>query len=159
MSDAVMRLAIALTRRGWRLAVAESCTGGLLAARCTQLPGSSAWFFGAMVTYDNQAKQQWLGVDDKLLQVHGAVSEPVARAMALGLQRRAHSDLTLSITGIAGPGGATEDKPVGTVCFARVTPDAVDTKTCVLTGNREQVREQAVTLALEWLVAACESEK
>jgi nicotinamide-nucleotide amidase len=114
----VQALAAQLLSRGWMLATAESCTGGLVAAACTDLAGSSAWFERGFVTYSNAAKADMLGVDPALIAQHGAVSEPVARAMALGALQHAHAQVTLAVTGVAGPGGGSADKPVGTVWFA-----------------------------------------
>ena len=114
----VQALAAKLLSRGWMLATAESCTGGLIAAACTDLAGSSSWFERGFVTYSNAAKAQMLGVDAALIAQHGAVSEPVARAMAQGALQRAHAQVALAVTGVAGPGGGSADKPVGTVWFA-----------------------------------------
>jgi nicotinamide-nucleotide amidase len=114
----VEALAAALRARAWRLATAESCTGGLLAAACTSLAGSSDWFERGFVTYSNAAKQEMLGVPATLIECHGAVSQPVAEAMALGALSRGGADLAVAITGIAGPGGAVPGKPVGTVWLA-----------------------------------------
>jgi nicotinamide-nucleotide amidase len=114
----VQALAAQLLSRGWMLATAESCTGGMIAAACTDLAGSSAWFERGFVTYSNAAKAEMLGVDAALIAQHGAVSEPVARAMALGALQHAHAQVTLAVTGVAGPGGGSAEKPVGTVWFA-----------------------------------------
>jgi PncC family amidohydrolase len=111
-----------LVRRGLTLAVAESCTGGLLQARLTELPGASAVLQGGVVPYANAAKSELLGVPEALLQAHGAVSEPVALAMAQGVRRRFLASVGIATTGIAGPAGGSADKPVGTVCFAVVSP-------------------------------------
>jgi nicotinamide-nucleotide amidase len=116
--DDVQALAAALRARGWRLASAESCTGGLIAAACTALAGSSDWFDRGFVTYSNQAKTEMLGVSEALLQQHGAVSQPVALAMVQGALQHSHADLAVAVTGIAGPGGAVPGKPVGTVWLA-----------------------------------------
>src|SRR5688572_28077961 len=113
----VAELADALRARAWFIASAESCTGGAIAAACTDRAGSSEWFERAVVSYSNPAKIALLGVPDALLQQHGAVSEAVARAMAEGMQRSSGVDLTVAVTGIAGPGGGTPAKPVGTVWF------------------------------------------
>ena len=118
----VQALAAQLLARGWMLATAESCTGGLIAAACTDLAGSSSWFERGFVTYSNAAKAQMLGVDAALIAQHGAVSEPVARAMAQGALQRAHAQVALAVTGVAGPGGGSADKPVGTVWFAWALP-------------------------------------
>ena len=146
------QLAAALQGKGWRLAVAESCTGGLLAASCTSLAGSSAWFYGGLVSYDNRAKMQWLGVSEEQLAEHGAVSLEVAQAMAQGLVSRSGVELALSITGIAGPGGGSDTKPVGTVCFALQSPKACRVEQQQFEGDRAQVRAQAVTHALQMLL-------
>jgi nicotinamide-nucleotide amidase len=116
--DGARALAGLLLARGWRLATAESCTGGLIAATCTELPGSSAWFERGFVTYSNEAKTDLLGVIPALIEAHGAVSEQVALAMAEGALRHALADVAVAVTGIAGPTGGTADKPVGTVWIA-----------------------------------------
>ena len=118
----VQALAAQLLSRGWMLATAESCTGGLIAAACTDLAGSSTWFERGFVTYSNAAKTQMLGVDAALIAEHGAVSEPVARAMAQGALQHAHAQVALAVTGVAGPGGGSADKPVGMVWFAWALP-------------------------------------
>jgi nicotinamide-nucleotide amidase len=118
----VHALAAQLLARGWMLATAESCTGGLIAAACTDLAGSSTWFERGFVTYSNAAKAQMLGVDAALIAQRGAVSEPVARAMAQGALQHAHAQVALAVTGVAGPGGGSADKPVGTVWFAWALP-------------------------------------
>ena len=107
----------ALRGRKWTLATAESCTAGLIAARLTDRPGSSDYVMGAVVSYSNEAKTDLLGVDAALIETHGAVSEPVAEAMATGALKRFGVDTAVAVTGIAGPGGGTPEKPVGTVCF------------------------------------------
>jgi nicotinamide-nucleotide amidase len=137
------------------IATAESCTGGLLAARLTDRPGSSAYVAGGLVTYANEAKIELLGVDSKLIQVHGAVSEPVAEAMAAGALRRFDADTAVAITGIAGPDGGTEDKPVGTVCFTVALADGKSsTRTLRLPGNRADIRERSTTVAMHLLYRA-----
>ncbi len=118
----VETLAAQLLARGWMLATAESCTGGLIAAACTDLAGSSTWFERGFVTYSNAAKAQMLGIDAALISQHGAVSELVARAMAQGALQHAHAQVALAVTGVAGPGGGSADKPVGTVWFAWALP-------------------------------------
>lgn len=142
-------LANALQQRGWCLATAESCTGGLVAAACTALPGSSAWFERGFVTYSNAAKTELLGVDAALIVKDGAVSESVAAAMAIGALQHSKAQAALSITGIAGPDGGSMAKPVGTVCFGwAVALAPVQTQTCYLAGDRQAVREAAVRYAL-----------
>jgi nicotinamide-nucleotide amidase len=144
----------ALAERGFRAATAESCTGGLVAAAITDIPGSSAWFDRGFVTYTDDAKRSDLCVAAELLAAHGAVSEPVARAMAEGALRRSGADVAVATTGIAGPGGATPGKPVGTVCFAFARRDgAAHARTLHLDGDRAAVRAQSVDIALEGLIA------
>lgn len=146
----VAPLSEALRARGWRLATAESCTGGLIAATCTALAGSSDWFDRGFVTYSNAAKVDQLGVDDALIAVHGAVSEPVARAMAEGALARSAADLAVAVTGIAGPGGAVPGKPVGTVWLALAVRGGATWAECLrLDGDRATVRAQTVALALQ----------
>ena len=126
----------ALRERGLTLALAESCTGGGIAAMLTDVPGSSSFFLLGAVAYANSAKTTLLGVDPDILEEHGAVSEAVARAMARGARERAGSDLALSVTGVAGPGGGSEDKPVGTVWFG-VCGAGLEAATCVrFSGDR-----------------------
>ncbi|WP_456299217.1 competence/damage-inducible protein A [Mycobacterium heidelbergense] len=141
---------------GHRIATAESCTAGLLAARLTDRPGSSDYVAGGVVAYSNEAKTQLLGVDPALIEAHGAVSEPVAEAMAAGALRRFGADTAVAITGIAGPGGGTPEKPVGTVCFTVALgppgPEGrTDTRTLRLPGNRSDVRERSTTVAMHLL--------
>jgi nicotinamide-nucleotide amidase len=139
-----------LTRR-W-IATAESCTAGLLAARLTDRPGSSDYVAGGVVSYSNEAKVQLLGVDPALIEAHGAVSEPVAEAMAAGALKRFGADTAVAITGIAGPGGGTPEKPVGTVCFTVMLADGrTDTRTLRLPGNRSDIRERSTTVAMHLL--------
>lgn len=137
-----------LSERGMGLAVAESCTGGLLSHRITNVPGSSAYFKQGWVVYSNEAKQTELGVDLQTLRTYGAVSEPVAAQMARGALERAGADISVAVTGIAGPGGGTEEKPVGTVCFAVATAQKVRTVTCRFLGNREDIKWRSASEAL-----------
>ncbi len=140
---------------GHRIATAESCTAGLLAARLTELAGASDYVAGGVVSYSNEAKSELLGVDPALIAAHGAVSEPVAEAMATGALRRFRADTAVAITGIAGPGGGTEDKPVGTVCFSVVLGDgSMLTRTTRLPGNRADVRDRSTTVAMHLLLRA-----
>lgn len=146
------RLAAALRARRWRLACAESCTGGWLAKVLTDRAGSSIWFEGGVVAYGNAAKQALLDVPAPLLAKVGAVSEACARAMALGALRRFRTDLSVAITGIAGPGGGSADKPVGTVWLAWVGPGPAIAARCHrFEGDRDAVRRQAVACALAGL--------
>jgi nicotinamide-nucleotide amidase len=145
----VAPLADALRARGWRLATAESCTGGLIAAACTALAGSSDWFERGFVTYSNAAKTEQLGVEPTLIAQHGAVSEPVVRAMAEGALARSLSDIVVAVTGIAGPGGGSAAKPVGLVWLAVARRGAAaQAERLQLAGDRAAVREQAVVAAL-----------
>lgn len=153
MSTALPRLAQTLLARGQWLAVAESCTGGLLAQQCTALAGASAWFERGLVTYSNRAKTELLGVEAALIAQHGAVSEAVVRAMAAGLLARAPVDWTLAITGIAGPDGGSADKPVGTVWIACAQKaGAVTAQRQVFSGDRDAVRAQSAEAALALLM-------
>jgi nicotinamide-nucleotide amidase len=129
-----------LAARGWTVAVAESCTGGLVGHRLTEVPGSSRYFFGGWVTYDNRAKTAWLGVDPNLLAAHGAVSEPVAAMLADGARRAAGSDVGLALTGIAGPDGGTPDKPVGTLVVGLASAGGTVTSRWRFHGTRSQTK-------------------
>lgn len=148
----VAEVARTLSSNGWMLATAESCTGGLVAASCTDLAGSSQWFDRAMVTYSNAAKVAMLGVPAELIQAHGAVSEPVARAMAEGVIAHSKAQLSLAITGIAGPTGASPGKPVGTVWFAWSSGRHTLSEKRVLPGDRQAVRQAATMHALTQLL-------
>jgi competence/damage-inducible protein CinA-like protein len=137
---------------GRRIATAESCTAGLLAARLTERPGSSAYVAGGVVAYANEAKVELLGVDPALIEQHGAVSEPVADAMAEGALRRFEADTAVAVTGIAGPDGGTEEKPVGTVCWSVKLSDGRGiTRTVRLPGDRADVRDRSTTVAMHLL--------
>lgn len=133
---------------GLTLALAESCTAGLLAARIADQPGCSVWFRGGVVAYHNDLKQQLLGVLPDLLIQHGAVSEPVASAMAVGVREVCGADLGLAVTGIAGPDGGTPEKPVGTVYLALADQYGCETIRCQFGGDRAAVRQQTVEKGL-----------
>ncbi len=148
----VDELASALRGRGWTMASAESCTGGLVAAACTELSGSSDWFERGFVTYSNAAKTDALGVPAALIEAHGAVSEPVARAMAAGALAHSAARCALAVTGVAGPTGGSADKPVGTVWFGWSTPAGVASERRRFDGDRAAVRAQAVRHALAGLL-------
>ena len=155
--DHAKTLAPLLLARGWKLALAESCTGGLVCATLTELSGSSEWFERGYITYSNQAKTECLDVPAELIESHGAVSEPVARAMAQGAQRNAGANIGVSITGIAGPTGGTAEKPVGTVCFGWTTPNTggeyvTTCQTKLFSGDRQSIRQQATEHALVGLL-------
>jgi nicotinamide-nucleotide amidase len=152
----VAPLAEALRANAWRLATAESCTGGLIAAACTTVAGSSDWFERGFVTYSNAAKCEQLGVDAALIAVHGAVSAEVACAMAVGALAHSQADIAVAVTGIAGPSGAVPGKPVGTVWLALLRRGgAVHAERLQLLGDRASVRAQTVVIALQRLLALC----
>jgi nicotinamide-nucleotide amidase len=140
-----------MLKRQWMLATAESCTGGLIAAECTALAGSSAWFERGFVSYSNAAKTELLGVDATLITEHGAVSEPVVRAMVEGALRRSQAQVAVAVTGIAGPSGGSADKPVGTVWFGWALPSGVHTEVQCFAGDRSAVRAATVAHALKKL--------
>jgi len=144
----------ALQAKGWQLALAESCTGGMAAQTVTAIAGSSAWFDRGFVTYSNAAKIEMLGVPDSLITQYGAVSEPVARAMAMGALLHSQAQMSGAVTGIAGPGGGSPHKPVGTVCFAWALREAdyLLIETCHFEGDRTQIREQAASYLLAGLL-------
>lgn len=146
------QLAQALQSRGWMMATAESCTGGMIAARCTDLSGSSQWFERGFVTYSNEAKSEMLGVPAALIAQHGAVSEAVACAMAQGALQHAHAQLSVAVTGIAGPTGGSADKPVGTVWFAWCVNGHTSSERRLFEGGRTAVREATVLHALRGLL-------
>ena len=155
LAAAVQAVADTLLRRQWMLAAAESCTGGMVAAACTDLAGSSAWLERGFVTYSNAAKTQMLGVDAQLIATHGAVSEPVARAMAQGALQHSAAQVALAITGVAGPGGGTDAKPVGMVWFGFAGPWGVHSEVQHFGGERAAVRQAAALHALLRLNAHC----
>jgi competence/damage-inducible protein CinA-like protein len=144
-------VATGFAERGLTVATAESCTGGLLAARLTERPGSSAWVLGGVTAYANSAKEQLLGVPADVLAEHGAVSPEVAVALAEGARARFGADVGVGITGVAGPGGGTADKPVGTVHLCVAGPEGRELRALRLPGSRAAVRERSVTMALHLL--------
>ena len=147
------RLAAKVGRRlkaaGAKLVTAESCTGGWAAQAVTAISGSSDWFDRSFVTYSNEAKREMLGVKSATLKKHGAVSEQTAREMAKGALRRSRGTIAVAITGVAGPTGGSDMKPVGMVCFAFATPRSVSSETRRFKGNRGSVRRQSVVHALK----------
>ena len=152
-SDAVCaQLAKALLLRDWKLATAESCTGGLIAAACTAQSGSSAWFERGMVTYSNEAKCDMLDVPLQLISEHGAVSEPVVRAMVAGALARSRAQVSVAVTGVAGPLGGSPAKPVGTVWFGWCVAGQVSSAVRHFPGGREAVRTATVRHALSHLL-------
>jgi len=145
-----------LLEKGWTLTTAESCTGGMVAAAVTAIAGSSGWFERGFVTYSNQSKIDMLGVAPAVLEAHGAVSMACAAAMADGALAASGAGIALSITGIAGPGGAVAGKPVGTVCFGWAGRGmATGVETCLFAGDRAAIRYQATLHALQGVLSAC----
>jgi nicotinamide-nucleotide amidase len=150
--ELVLDLARELKARGHTIATAESCTGGLIAGACTEVSGSSEWFERGFVTYSNAAKTELLGVPVELIAQHGAVSEPVARAMAAGALAHSPAQLAVAVTGVAGPTGGSADKPVGTVWFGWATPAGTFTEHQRFDGDRAAVRAATVRHALAGLL-------
>lgn len=150
--ELVLSLAQELKRRNLMMATAESCTGGLIAGACTEVSGSSEWFERGFVTYSNAAKTELLGVPAELIEQHGAVSQPVARAMAAGARAHSPAQLAVAVTGVAGPTGGSADKPVGTVWFGWATPAGTFTEHQRFDGDRAAVRAATVRHALTGLL-------
>jgi nicotinamide-nucleotide amidase len=152
-------LGAALQRRGWKLASAESCTGGWIAQAVTATAGSSEWFDRGFVTYSNESKCEMLEVAPTTVAAHGAVSEATVREMVAGALAHSRADLAVAVSGIAGPGGASADKPVGTVCIGwGVHGDLPQVTTRHFDGDREAVRRQTVLCALAGLLACCKGD-
>lgn len=137
-----------LLKKRWMLCSAESCTGGLIAAACTDLSGSSRWFDRGFVTYSNVAKTEQLGVAPALIAQFGAVSEPVVRAMVAGALTHAKAQVAVAVTGIAGPSGGSDEKPVGTVWFGFAMEEQIHSEKCQFTGDRADIRSAAVQHAI-----------
>ena len=157
MAEALeIRVGQALRRRKWTLSLAESCTGGLVSHRLTNVPGSSEYYRGGIVSYANEAKIGLLMVRPETLAAHGAVSRETALEMAVGVRRALSADVGLSVTGIAGPGGATPDKPVGLTWIAVSTPEGQAAVRQVWPGDREAVKAQSAEAALALLLRAVE---
>ena len=148
----VTELATALLARGAQMATAESCTGGLIAGACTDIAGSSDWFERGFVSYSNQAKTEMLGVDAALIEAHGAVSEAVALAMARGAVAHSRARCSVAVTGVAGPGGGSAAKPVGTVWFGWCVDGRTEAECRRFDGDRAAVRQQTVEHALRGLL-------
>jgi len=148
----VAQLAELLRERQWLMASAESCTGGLIAGACTDMAGSSDWFERGFVTYSNAAKTELLGVDAGLIATHGAVSEPVARAMAAGALAHSPAQVSVAVTGVAGPAGGSAEKPVGTVWFGWSVQGQLRSERRRFDGDRAAVRAATVHYALQTLI-------
>lgn len=154
----VVRLAELMVAHDFLLATAESCTGGGIGYELTAIAGSSHWFDRGFITYSNEAKQESLGVSSQILEQFGAVSEECAAAMAEGALEHSRADIAVSVTGIAGPGGGSSDKPVGTVCFAwSLRKQAPRTARVVFEGDRQSVRKQTILMALQGLLDTLEA--
>lgn len=151
------RLAAGCAARGFRVATAESCTGGFIGHLITGVPGASAWYLGGVIAYANEVKAGALGVPEPLFVEHGAVSEPVARAMAEGARSTFGVDLAVSVTGIAGPGGATPTKPVGLTWVAVAGPGGTEARRSIGPGGREENKRAAAIAALTLLVQVAEA--
>jgi nicotinamide-nucleotide amidase len=156
LTDLATQVGQALQQRSWRLATCESITGGGISQAITDIAGSSEWFDCGLVTYSNASKTRFLDVPETLIAQHGAVSEAVAAAMVRGALAHSDAQISLSTTGIAGPGGAVPGKPVGTVCFGWAHGDIVHTERLVFTGDRAAVRAQTAEHALQGLLAFME---
>lgn len=158
IADLAERLGVALRRAELRLVTAESCTGGSIAEAVTAVPGSSAWYDRGVVAYSNEAKQDMLGVSAPVIEAHGAVSETVVSAMACGIRAGAEDRAAVAVSGIAGPGGGSAAKPVGTVCIAlAIAGEPPRARTVHFKGTRAEIRRRAVYAAMSDLVDALES--
>ena len=159
MAELGTQLSEILNEKGYTLSFAESCTGGLLSKTITDIPGSSSFFLGSAVTYSNDAKMDILGVREGTLIEHGAVSEPTAIEMAEGARNAFSSDVSASVTGIAGPGGGTPEKPVGTVWTCVIVKGRTETRKYQLKGDREQIRQQTVDSVLSHIIRMLEDNR
>jgi|TARA_B110000211_G_scaffold229525_1_gene287418 nicotinamide-nucleotide amidase len=150
-------LAVLLSEKQLKVCTAESCTGGLIAKSFTDLPGSSAWFERGFVTYSNESKIEMLGVSGSIIDYYGAVSEPVATAMAVGALKHSHADYSIAVTGVAGPGGGSAEKPVGTVWIGIANQSETRTQKFLFDGNREMVRLLTMRTVIKQLLPFVES--
>jgi len=151
LSNEAQVLSELLVANGLTISVAESCTGGALSHTITSIPGASSYFDCGYITYSNQSKTEMLGVDIQAIKTYGAVSEEVALEMVIGLATKSHSDVAVSITGVAGPTGGTPEKPVGTVCFGFSFDGKTSTSTKLFSGDRTSIVSQSVSYALKQL--------
>jgi PncC family amidohydrolase len=149
-------LGLLLREKGLNIALAESCTGGLIASRITDIPGASEYFEAGVVVYSNQAKQRFLSVPEQSIQAYGAVSKEVAEKMAEGVRQATGTDIGLSVTGIAGPGGGSPEKPVGTVYLGLSAKEGTLVRKFQFTGTRTEIKEQTATEALKFVMALLE---
>ncbi|MFK8138327.1 MAG: CinA family protein [Bdellovibrionales bacterium] len=154
MDELVDQILSGFAKRHWTLSLAESCTGGLVSAKLTEKSGISQIYHGSVISYSNEVKQNVLGVSEQDLVRFGAVSEPVAISMAEGVRKITNTTWAASVTGIAGPGGGTSSKPVGTVCFGFVGPESTYSFKKHYSGDRQNVQEQSVLFILENLKEA-----
>ncbi len=152
MNEVAIRVSELLLCKGANLATAESCTGGGIASALTALSGASEWYLGGWVTYSNRMKMQQLGVPEKMVEEYGAVSAQVAKAMCIGARKQSGASVSVSTTGIAGPSGGTDEKPVGTVFIGCSTEDKTDVRRFVFSGSRAQIQTQTVETALQLLL-------
>ncbi len=152
MHHLIQQLSERLTQRHWMLATAESCTGGMIASKCTDMAGSSLWFDRGFVTYSNRSKSNMLGVPEQLIVEHGAVSEPVAKAMALGAIYRSDSTVSIAVTGVAGPSGGSLVKPIGTVWIAWCIDGQIHSELQTFSGDRDEIRQATTDWALDGLM-------
>jgi nicotinamide-nucleotide amidase len=157
MVELINDLAVLLSEKQLKVCTAESCTGGLIAKSFTDLPGSSAWFERGFVTYSNESKIEMLGVSGSIIDYYGAVSEPVATAMAVGALKHSHADYSIAVTGVAGPGGGSAEKPVGTVWIGIANQSETRTQKFLFDGNREMVRLLTMRTVIKQLLPFVES--
>lgn len=151
-TDLIIQLAKTLCQANAKICTAESCTGGLIAKSFTDLAGSSQWFERGFVTYSNESKTEMLGVSASVIEQYGAVSEPVAAAMAMGALKHSLADYSIAVTGVAGPDGGSEEKPVGTVWIGLASKKLVQAQKYLFDGDREMVRQLTMKAAIEWLI-------
>jgi nicotinamide-nucleotide amidase len=157
MVELINDLAVLLSEKQLKVCTAESCTGGLIAKSFTDLPGSSAWFERGFVTYSNESKIEMLGVSGSIIDYYGAVSEPVATAMAVGALKHSHADYSIAVTGVAGPGGGSAEKPVGTVWIGIANQSETRTQKFLFDGNREMIRLLTMRTVIKQLLPFVES--
>ena len=153
LKELASQIGDSLISRNENLVTAESCTGGWVSMLITSVAGSSRWFDRGFITYSNEAKQEMVSVDRQVIEIHGAVSEETARQMVQGAIKHSHARAGISVTGIAGPGGGSDEKPVGTVCFGWLLDGDCETETCFFSGDREDIRRQSVRHVLSGMLS------